>query len=92
MFKVNNKDTRTTPCSSVSIVNFEHLIAGWVVAHERFVYKKACKFKDQSNFLVDFREVCFEIIYEKKFTPKPNYKIIYETLPPFRKSIHRKLH
>ena len=32
MFKVNNKDTRTTtPCSSVSIVNFEHVIAGWVI-------------------------------------------------------------
>ena len=32
MFKVNNKDTRTTPlASSVSIVNFEHAIAGWVV-------------------------------------------------------------
>ena len=47
MFKVNNKDTKTTPmasfwcfivnfehishlCSSVSIVNFEHVIAGWV--------------------------------------------------------------
>ena len=35
MFKVNNKDTRTTPlayftpCSSVSIVNFKHVIAGW---------------------------------------------------------------
>ena len=45
MFKVNNKDTRTTPwrrsgvfivnfqhftpCSSVSIVNFEHVIADW---------------------------------------------------------------
>ena len=33
MFKVNNKDTRTTPmawfCSSVSIVNFEKVIAGW---------------------------------------------------------------
>ena len=51
MFKVNNKDTKTTPmvfwnsrrfgafivnfehishlCSSVSIVNFEHVIAGW---------------------------------------------------------------
>ena len=37
MFKVNNKDTRTTPmayfttCSSVSIVNFEHVNAGWVM-------------------------------------------------------------
>ena len=36
MFKVNNKDTRTTPmptyftpCSSVFIANFEHVIAGW---------------------------------------------------------------
>ena len=33
MFTINNKDTRTTqPCSSVSIVNFEHVIAGWVKA------------------------------------------------------------
>ena len=39
MFKVNGKDTRTTTmvthftsCSSVSIVNFEHVIAGWEVA------------------------------------------------------------
>ena len=37
MFKVNNKDTRTTPVayftprSSVSIVNFEHVIAGWAL-------------------------------------------------------------
>ena len=43
MFKVNNKDTRTTqmasfwrpysyftPCSSSSIVDFEHVIAGCV--------------------------------------------------------------
>ena len=32
MFKVNNKDTRTmpfTPFPSVSIVNFEHVIADW---------------------------------------------------------------
>ena len=31
MFKDNNKDTRTyfTTCSSVSIVNFEHVIADW---------------------------------------------------------------
>ena len=28
MFKVNNKDTRTT-CFSVSVVNFEQVIAGW---------------------------------------------------------------
>ena len=35
MFKVKNKDIRTTPLayftprSSVSIVNFKHVIAGW---------------------------------------------------------------
>ena len=30
MFTVNNKDPRhITPCSSVSIVNFEHEITGW---------------------------------------------------------------
>ena len=32
MFKVNNKDTRTTPCSSISIVNFKHVIAGWEIS------------------------------------------------------------
>ena len=37
MFKFNNEDTRTTPrhivitpCSSVSIINFGHVIAGWI--------------------------------------------------------------
>ena len=38
MFEVNNKDTRTTfivnfkhlkPCSSISIVKFEHVIVDW---------------------------------------------------------------
>ena len=40
LLKVNNRNTRTrfeicskltikTPCSSVSIINFEHVIAGW---------------------------------------------------------------
>ena len=37
MFKVNYKDTRTTPmayftrCSNVSIVKFEHVNVNWVV-------------------------------------------------------------
>ena len=30
LLKINNHDIRTTP-SSVSIVNFKHVIAGWVV-------------------------------------------------------------
>ena len=38
MFKVNSKDTRTTPmalfrpCSSFSVINFEHEIVGWFEA------------------------------------------------------------
>ena len=35
MFKVNNKDTRTTPVApyfSVSVVKFEHVFAGWVLS------------------------------------------------------------
>ena len=40
MFKVNNRNTRTryeicfTPCSSVSIVNFEQVNAGMVINYE----------------------------------------------------------
>ena len=35
MFKVNNKDTKTTPpCSSVSIVNFEQVNADWDIKHK----------------------------------------------------------
>ena len=32
LLKVNNRNTifNFTPCSSVYIVNFEHVIAGWV--------------------------------------------------------------
>ena len=57
MFKVNNKDTKTTPvasfwchfcylrtyfipCSSVSIVNFEHVIDGWEVERTIFQNRK----------------------------------------------------
>ena len=51
MFKVNNKDTRTTPNNedtrtsvcviSVSIINFEHAIAGWVSFYEEHVQIKS---------------------------------------------------
>ena len=52
MFKVNNKDTRTTPlvlfklcyfklCPSFLIVNFEHVIAGWASSSERLVVDKS---------------------------------------------------
>ena len=31
MFKINNKTPVLVPCSSVSIINFEHVLAGWGV-------------------------------------------------------------
>ena len=31
MFKVNNKDTKTTPYSSVSIANFEQVNVDWIL-------------------------------------------------------------
>ena len=34
MFKFNNKDTRMTPLA-ISIVNFEHVIAGWVLIYAK---------------------------------------------------------
>ena len=48
MFKVNNKDIRTTPMayftpfSSVSIVNFEQVNAGWVETYLK-LYKASMK-------------------------------------------------
>ena len=44
MFKVNNKDTRMTPCSSVSIVNFKHVNAGWVRTDQKMYYLHICNF------------------------------------------------
>ena len=38
MFKVSQKDTSTTPItpsSSVSIVNFEHVIADWLINRQK---------------------------------------------------------
>ena len=32
MFKVNNKNTRTTPGSILSIADLEHVNAGWVIS------------------------------------------------------------
>ena len=44
MFKVNNKDNRTyfTLCSSVSIVNFEQVNAGWVPSFLCYSVKHEC--------------------------------------------------
>ena len=43
MFKVNNKYTRTTPyltpCFGISIVHFEHVIAGWEMLDKMFKKK-----------------------------------------------------
>ena len=51
MFKVNNKGTRTmpyfAPCSSVSVVNFIHVITGWVQS-----FLQRCL--DQSNAQISY--------------------------------------
>ena len=52
MFKVNNKDTLTTliasyftPCSIVSVVDFEHVIPGWerifFTVFKRYIFHEA---------------------------------------------------
>ena len=42
MFKVNNKDTRTTPIATpFSIANFEHVIAGWEIFKNEFIELQA---------------------------------------------------
>ena len=43
MFKINNKDTRTTPtnftpCFNVSTANFGHVIADWVNKWKQVAY------------------------------------------------------
>ena len=50
MFQVKNKDTRTTPspCCSVSIVKFEHVIADW----ELSVHVQQCIQNLVSHFLI----------------------------------------
>ena len=46
MFKVDNKVTRTAPCSSVSIVNFEQVNAGWVLKSVLSIIFKFCRKSD----------------------------------------------
>ena len=48
MFKVNKKDTRTTP--GVSIVNFDQVNAGWVISPERIPFTTVEK--DISPFFI----------------------------------------
>ena len=62
MFKVNNKDTRTTPiayftpCSSVSIVNFKHVIAYWEQSYETVTGKSfkflSIKLQQQARIII----------------------------------------
>ena len=52
---------------------------------------------DQSNFFAsktvrDVLELYMINIIQNISIPKPNYKIVYGTLPHFWKSIHRTLH
>ena len=50
MFKINNKNTRTTPvaCSSVSIVSFKQVNVGW------YVFWGTCNWN--SNIFVELKE------------------------------------
>ena len=79
MFKVNNRNTRTrceicskltikthfTPCSSVSIVNFEHLNAGWVILTEKNLRPTHCKSGEISfSFYIRLFSTFFSILYE----------------------------
>ena len=56
MFKVNNNDTRTTSmtsCSSVSVVNFEHVIAGWETNLKIGTQNQQSNYKEmRKNFLI----------------------------------------
>ena len=65
MFKINNKDTRTmplasTPCSSVSVVNFEHVIAGLdVLLYQKWsFYVFLIKHRNISIWLMS----CFQLV------------------------------
>ena len=57
MLKVNNKDTRTyfLPYSSVFIVNFEHVIAGW----------DPCNFNEILS-IIDSNSLLFENTFDKR--------------------------
>ena len=49
MFKVNNKDTRTTPFSRVPIAKFEHVIASWAIIVMSLTLSNSDLFKDTEN-------------------------------------------
>ena len=52
MFKVNNKDIRKTPGFSVSIVNFEHIIVGWVSSKFQ-IFQRSFYIKNHRRQLLD---------------------------------------
>ena len=72
MFKVNNKDTRTTPMayftpySSVSIVNFQHVIACWEQKCERERERER-----SNNVVINPFLANAPILYPLKITEKP---------------------
>ena len=48
MFKINNK---LTSCSSVSVVNFEHIIAGWVQYTDALISNDNLVFQFNSHYI-----------------------------------------
>ena len=75
MFTVNNKDTRTTPMayftpySSVSIVNFQHVIAGW---EQKCSMMEAKRERERpNNVVINPFLANAPILYPLKITEKP---------------------
>ena len=67
MFKVNNKDTRTTSCSSVSMVNFEQVKAGWdpsVVLIRNLLFGRESFYSSESAKFEKNLEKVFALLFE----------------------------
>ena len=90
ILKFNNRNTRArcyicsklTPCSTVSIVNFEHVIAGWVFFfNPYFLYPWFCSYtekywSDKTRILTHFTQRSFMGALRKTwkcFSVFPNY-------------------
>ena len=75
MFKVNN----FTPCSSVSNINFDHVIAGWVIGYK--IYRNV--HSNQVHYFT-LKETYIEDIRKK------TYKTYFETFLIFYCFFHQK--
>ena len=80
LLKVNNRNSKTrcklwtyfTPCSSVSIVNFEHVIAGWEVSLPLIAYIESSEWLNIGTWL-----------YNAKFGQRIHNHISGKAIPDF---------